>query len=152
MEMRARFSPEEWSTVTEAPLQAATRVIGADPGGSIRESLSIRRVYAAARGLRGESPLLDELVASSPSVGLQHLRGDADPLAAGDARLRSALAILAGKASSQDVDAYKGFVLAVVHTVAEANREGGFLGVGGEEVSAREQAALDEIAALMELG
>jgi hypothetical protein len=49
-----------------------------------------------------------------------------------------------------DVDAYKGFVLAVAQTAAEANREGGFAGVGGEEVSEREQAALDEITAILE--
>jgi hypothetical protein len=47
------------------------------------------------------------------------------------------------------VDAYKGFVLAVVHATAEANREGGVIGIGGEEVSAPEQAALDEISALL---
>jgi hypothetical protein len=41
-------------------------------------------------------------------------------------------------------------VLAVVQTAAEAHREGGFVGIGGEEVTEREQAALDEIATLLE--
>jgi hypothetical protein len=54
------------------------------------------------------------------------------------------------RATAEDVEAYKGFVLAVVQTVAETNREGGFAGIGGEEVAEREQAALDEIAALLE--
>jgi hypothetical protein len=143
MASSAQFTAQEWSAVSEAPLLAAARVVAADGGGSIRESLAVRRVYAAARELRGESPLLDALVASSPSL-------DDLPADPGYARLQAALAVVKAKATLEDADAYKGFVLAVVQTVAEANREGGFAGIGGEEVSEREQAALDELTALLE--
>jgi hypothetical protein len=139
----AQFTPEEWSALAEAPLLAAARVVAAERGGTIRENLAIRRVYAAARELRGESPLLDALVESSPSLDLKRVD-------AGHARLQSALVVVKAKASPEDAEAYKGFVLAVVQTVAEANREGGFAGIGGEEVSEREQAALDELTALLE--
>jgi hypothetical protein len=40
-------------------------------------------------------------------------------------------------------------VIAVAETVAGAHREGGFLGVGGRDVSEREQTALDEIRATL---
>jgi hypothetical protein len=143
--LRANFSPEEWSTVAEAPVLAGARVISAQRGGALREKFAIGEVYAAARELRGESALLDELVMSSPSM-----RAGRDSLAASGARLRAALDILKAKVAPADVDAYKGFVLAVAQTAAEANREGGFAGVGGEEVSEREQAALDEITAILE--
>jgi hypothetical protein len=149
MTSRAGFSPEEWSIVAEAPLLAGARVVAAERGGTIRESLSIRRVYAAARELHGESALLDDLVASSPSFDALRARAAGDPVAASNEALRSALAILQARATPVDVDAYKGFVLAVVQTVAEAHREGGVAGIGGEEVSEREQAALDEIGALL---
>ena len=149
MTSKAGFNAEEWSVVAEAPLLAGARVVAAERGGTIRESLAIGRVYAAARELHGESALLDELVASSPSIDLLRIRGAGDPVAASHERLRAALAILEAKATPEDVDAYKGFVLAVVQTVAEAHREGGFAGIGGEEVSEREQAALDEIGALL---
>jgi hypothetical protein len=147
MTVRANFSPEEWASITEAPLLAGARVAAAESGGAIAERFSIGRVYAAARELRGESALLDELVASKPSIDLEKLRG---AVAASNERLRAALTALDQKAAPDDVAAYKGFVLAVVETVAEANREGGFAGIGGEEVSAREQAALDEMSALLE--
>jgi hypothetical protein len=150
MTLRANFNAEDWSIVTEAPLLAGARVVAAERGGTIRENLAIRRVYAAARELRGESALLDELVASSPSIDLERIRRARDPVAVSDARLRAALDVLKEKTTPADVDAYKGFVLAVVQTVAEANREGGVVGIGGEEVSEREQAALDEIGALLE--
>jgi hypothetical protein len=144
---RAEFNAEEWSIVAEAPLQAGARVAAAERGGAVHEKLAISRVYAAARELRGESALLDELVASPPSIDLEQMRGAG--VAAGNERVRAALAILQAKATPEDVDTYKGFVLAVVQTVAEALREGGFLGIGGEEVSEREQAALDEIGAVL---
>ena len=149
MTLQANFTAEEWAAVAEAPLLAGARVVAAERGGTLRESLAVRRVYAAARELHGESALLDALVASSPSIDLHGIRRNADPVAASSERLRAALGILQAKASPEDVDAYKGFVLAVVQTVAEANREGGVVGIGGEEVSEREQVALDEIGAVL---
>jgi hypothetical protein len=38
----------------------------------------------------------------------------------------------------------------VAETVARAHKEGGFLGFGGKEVSDKEQAALDRIAAVFD--
>jgi hypothetical protein len=148
--LKAEFNAEEWSIVAGAPVLAGARVAAAERGGTIRERFAITEVYAAARELRGESALLDELVASSPSIHLQQMRGDGDLVATSNERLRAALAVLEGKATPEEVDAYKGFVLAVVQTAAEAHREGGFVGIGGEEVTEREQAALDEIGALLE--
>jgi hypothetical protein len=148
--LKAEFNAEEWSIVAGAPVLAGARVAAAERGGTIRERFAITEVYAAARELRGESALLDELVASSPSIHLQQTRGDGDLVATSNERLRAALAVLEGKATPEEVDAYKGFVLAVVQTAAEAHREGGFVGIGGEEVTEREQAALDEIGALLE--
>ena len=148
MSSQPQFTPQEWAAVAEAPLLAAARVVAAERGGTISENLAVRRTYAAARELRGESALLDALVASPPPLDLLD---DEDAVAAGNARLQSALTVVKARATPADVGAYKGFVLAVVQSVAEANREGGFAGIGGEEVSAREQAALDQLTALLEL-
>jgi hypothetical protein len=150
MTTKADFNAEEWATVSEAPLLAGARVVAAERGGTIRESFAIGQVYKAAREMRGESPLLDALLASPPSFDLDELKRAGDPVVASTERLRAALSILKQKAPPEDVDAYKGFVLAVVQTAAEAHREGGFIGIGGQEVSEREQTALDEIAALLE--
>ena len=62
MTTKADFNAEEWSTVVEAPVYAAMRVITADRGGTLRESLAMGHVYQEARGHHGESELLDELV------------------------------------------------------------------------------------------
>ncbi len=123
MTKKADFNADEWAKVVEGPLLAGMQVITTDRGGTIRESMAMGQVYAQARQQQGAGELLDELVATPPAM---------DP-----ARMRSA------------GDAYKGFVRAVADAVAHAHKEGGFLGVGGKEVSPEEQAALDEIEATL---
>src|SRR3954467_15660669 len=100
----AQFTADEWSAVTEAPLLAAARVVAAERGGTMRENIAVRRVYSAARELHGESALLDALVASSPPLALQHMLHGDEPIAAGDARLQTALAAVRAKAGPADVD------------------------------------------------
>ena len=53
-------------------------------------------------------------------------------------------------ATDAEVVEYKRFVFALADTVAKAHKEGGFLGIGGTQVSEHEQAALDEIAAIFD--
>ena len=150
MTSKADFNAEEWSTLAEGPLFAGVRVVTSERGGTIRESFAISKVYAAARQSQGENALLDELVASPPAVDPQKLQGAGDPAAAVGERLRSAVAILNEKGAPEDVEAYRQFVLSVAQAAAEAHKEGGFVGIGGKQVSAQEQAAIDEIRSLLE--
>jgi hypothetical protein len=146
---KADFNADEWSKVVEAPLLAGLHVVAADRGGSIRESVAVARVYAEARKGKGESELLDELAATPPAVDQKQVRsaGDLGPQAT--ARLREAVGILQQKASPEEVDAYRNFVMDVAEAAAKAHKEGGFIGIGGKQVSEKEQAALDEIQAAL---
>jgi hypothetical protein len=146
---KADFNAEEWSTIVEGPLLAGMRVVTADRGGTIRESLAMGQVYAQARQRHGESELLDELVSSPPAMDQERLRASGDLSAASTERLREALRILEQKASPDEVEAYKRFVTDAAEAVAKAHKEGGFVGIGGTQVSEREQAALDEITAAL---
>jgi hypothetical protein len=47
---------------------------------------------------------------------------------------------------------YREFILRVAETAARAHKEGGFLRIGGKEVSEREQAVLDELAGVVGAG
>jgi hypothetical protein len=135
MTRRADFNAEEWSTVVDAPLYAALRVIAASHGGALRESLAMGRAYQDARAHHGESELLDELVKSPPAI-------DAD-------ELRDAIGIVEAKATAAETDSYKAFVMRVAQAVASAHKEGGFLGIGGKQVSDAENQALDETSAAL---
>jgi hypothetical protein len=142
---KAAFNAEEWSTLVEAPALVALRVIAADRGGTLRETLSLGRAYAEARQSQG-ADLLEAIVSSAPEIDREGLKNPEELNARSDAVLREALGLLEGKATPEEVEAYRKFVLKVGDTVAHAHREGGFLGIGGKEVSASEQAVLDDIA------
>ncbi len=149
MTKKADFNAEEWSNVVEGPLLAGMRVMTADRGGTIRESMAMGQIYAEARQQQGGSELLDELVSTPPAMDPAKMRSAGDVGKASSEGLREALRLLEQKASAEEADAYRDFVRAVAGAVARAHKEGGFLGVGGKEVSPDEQAALDEIEATL---
>ena len=146
MTKKADFNAEEWSKVVDGPLYAGMRVISAERGGTLRETVAMGRVYQEARQRQGESELLDELIKSPPSIDPERIRAAGGDLAAVTTQeLRDAMAILEAKASPAEVDDYKRFVMTVAQAVASAHKEGGFLGIGGKPVSDAENRALDEI-------
>jgi hypothetical protein len=146
MTKRADFNAEEWTTVVNAPVYAGLRVIAASRGGTIRETLAMGRVYQDSRAHHGDSELLDELAKSAPAIDPNQAReaqGNISELAT--QQLRDAIAIVGAKATPPETDAYKKFVMTVAQAVASAHKEGGFLGVGGKQISDAENQALDEI-------
>ena len=151
MTKKADFNADEWSTVVEGPLLAGMRVVTAHRGGTIRESLAMGKTYAKAREQHGESELLDDLVSAPPAMDPNRVRSGEDIGRVSTERLREAVQLLEQKASPEELDAYKHFVLTLAEAAANAHREGGFMGIGGEHVSESEQVALDEIAATLEL-
>jgi hypothetical protein len=149
MTKKADFNAEEWSTLVEGPLLAGMRVITAGRGGTLRESLAMGQTYAQARRQHGESELLDDLVSAPPAMDPSRFRSGEDISAVSTERLREAVRLLDEKATPEEAEAYKAFVLALAEAAAKAHREGGFMKVGGKQISEGEQAALDEIAATL---
>jgi len=151
MTRKADFNAEEWARLVEAPLLAGMRVVTASRGGKIRETVAMAKTYAKAREGQGESELLDDLVASPPAIDPARPLEGGDVAAASAERLREAVGLLESKASPEEVEAYKRFVVAVAEAAAKAHKEGGFLGVGGKQVSEEEQAVLDDLATTLGL-
>jgi hypothetical protein len=149
MTKKADFNAEEWSKVVEAPLLAGLRVVAADRGGKIRETVAMAKVYGEARKDKGKSELLDELVATAPAVDQQRVRSEGDLGPQSTARLTEALEILRQKATPEELDAYRNFVMDLAEAAAKAHKEGGFIGIGGKPVSESEQKVLDEILATL---
>jgi hypothetical protein len=146
MTTRAAFNAEEWAAVTTAPTLAALYVSAADRGGGISESLAAARAYATARSQAAGGFLADVL--SSPPALDRTAAQEAKEQA--PSKLRNAVRILERHAGDDEVNEYKRFVYSVAEAVAQAHREGGFLGIGGQPVSAAEQKALDEIASIFD--
>ncbi|MGI9184983.1 MAG: hypothetical protein ACR2GZ_08465 [Solirubrobacteraceae bacterium] len=150
MTSKADFNAEEWSTVVDGPLYAGMRVISADRGGTLRESLAMGRAYQEARTHHGDSELLDELVKSPPAIDPDRVREAGGNIATvATNQLREAVGILAAKATAAETDDYKRFVMTIAQAVASAHKEGGFLGIGGKQISDAENQALDELSAAL---
>ena len=147
MTRKADFNAEEWSLLLEGPPTAGMIVISSERGGTLRETVSMAQVYAEARRQDGPSELLDAIVSEDPRVDRSRYQSVDDLRTEGLRRLREAVALLERKATPEEVDDYRRFVRTVAERAAHAHKEGGFLGVGGQPVSAGEQAALQEIAA-----
>ena len=141
---KADFTEEEWNLLREAPPGAGLVVLTAQRGGSFRETFAMAKAYTDARSERGASQLLDEIASSKPERDHTHY-GSVDELKQHVlARLREAVAVLEDKATPEEVDDYRRFVLAVAQKVAAAHRE------NGVDVSPAEQAAIDEISAALD--
>jgi hypothetical protein len=141
MTTKSEFNAEEWERVARAPALAGVMVALADRGGSFRESLALGKAYAAAKRDGSSSELLKELVASPPSLDRESA-GQPDQI---PEQIREAVRIVEEKATPDETEEYRQFILRLADVVAHAHKEGGTLGIGGKEVSPEEQAALDRL-------
>jgi len=146
MTAKADFNAEEWSQVAEAPPIAGLIVITAQRGGTIRETMQMAKYWTAEREQHGDNELLDALLASRPEVNPKQFENAEALRSGGLEKLRAAVALLESKATPEEVEGYKRFTIGLAQRVAEADKSGGVLGVGGERVSANEATALGEIA------
>ena len=140
MTTKADFTPDEWEIVLEGPTGAGMIVAAAERGGTFRETFSMSKAYSEARHQPGESELVDEIISSKPKVDRTKHRSYEELKEHGLGQLRDAVAVLEQKATADEVDGYRRFVLALVQRVAAAHEE------HGERVSDSETAAIAAIA------
>jgi hypothetical protein len=157
MAFKDNFAPEDWARVVGAPMLAGIAVTAAAPGGlwgAVRESTAAAGALRA--GKSGSSPLLAEIAAAyetsevrdmARGVLKEQARGKkpAEVVDAALAELGGVAALGASKAPEAAPD-FKAWLREIATTVAEAGTAGGFLGFGGEKVSAAEKAPLDRLA------
>jgi hypothetical protein len=140
MTTQADFTDAEWELVLEGPTEAGKMVIAAERGGTFRESFSMSKAYAEARGAVGASELIDVVVTSKPKVDRTRHGSFEDLKEHVLQQLRDAIAVLESKAAPEEVDDYRRFVLKLARRVAEAHEE------HGQRVSDAEEAAIVLIA------
>jgi hypothetical protein len=143
MTTKAAFSPEEWKAVLEGPPSAGMIVVTAAHGGMFKETVAMSKAYVDARSQHGSSELLDEIVAAKPAMDHTRYHSPDELRDNGLEHLRSAVTVLEGKATPQEVDDYRRFVLALANKVAAAHRE------GGQDVSPPEAEAIQQISAAL---
>ena len=139
MTTQAAFTPEEWKVVLEGPSTAGMIVITAEHGGTFRETIAMSKAYTEARAQHGESELLDEIVSAKPKVDHTLYHSPEELRDHGLAQLRDAMALLASKATAEERDDYRHFVINLANEVAAAHRE------HGQSVSPEEANAIQQI-------
>lgn len=138
---KADFTAEEWDTVLEGPTSAGLIVSAAQRGGTFREAFAMARAYTEARKQHGESALLDEIVSHKPEVDRTRSHSPEELKEHGLQHIRDAVALLSQKATPEELDDYRRFVISLAERVAGAKTE-----AGDEPVSDSEKAAIGEIA------
>lgn len=160
MSDKSTYTAEEWSALRGAPQLVALAVATSGASGivgTIQEAFSSSAGLVA--GMKSPSPLVSALCQRDEIVaGQQDLKAALPSLKAGDAdamkeklsqlaldRVRAAVSAVEAKGTPQEVEAYRAFLTGLGQRVAEAAKEGGFLGFGGERVSEREKRMLAAI-------
>jgi len=139
MTSKTDFTPEEWHLILEAPPSAGMIVVTAQRGGSFRETIAMAKAYAEARQQHGKSELLDDIVAAKPERDHTHYHSFEELKQQGLRYLRDSVGLLKTKASPEEVEEYRRFIITLSQKVAAAHRE------HGQEVSTSEEAAINEI-------
>jgi hypothetical protein len=158
MGIKDNFSAEEWNDLLRAPMLVSYAIAGASPSdqdGFIQEMSAVADAIVEGGQQAAKESLLDRVVADIMANAEDERRGATEniPVSAIKARAldncRHVASLLQTKASAEEAEAYKLWVLAVAERVAAATKEGGFLGFGGTMVSESEVATLNEIAAAL---
>ena len=160
MATKSDFSADQWRTLRETPHLVVIAVAAAGASGlfgSLKEAIA--PAGAMIEALQGDNELLRHICHKDEmKAAVDEIKDDAKAggriediraffADAANARAKAAIAILKEKGSAGDVDAYADFLLKLADKVANAAKEGGFLGFGGERVSEPERAMMASLAA-----
>jgi hypothetical protein len=139
MTSKTDFTAEEWLLILEAPPSAGLIVVTAQRGGSFRETIAMAKAYAEARQQHGKSELLDDIVAAKPERDHTHYHSFDELKEQGLRHIRDSVGLLKSKATPEEVEEYRRFIITLSQKVASAHRE------HGQDVSESEQAAIRDI-------
>ena len=157
MTSKADFTEEEWVRIRRAPFVAGLAISIADPGGPIELAKETIATLKAA-----STPPSQEELLVAVSQDIQSMVNQKQNPMAGFKPDRSALAgkmildelagvneILTAKATPEEADAFRRWLLAAAQAAADGAKEGGFMGFGAELVSQGEQRMLGELRAAL---
>ena len=154
MTTKTDYTEEEWAQLRRAPVVAGMAITLADPGGPIEvfkeSSAVLKLVLAAAQA--GRDDLVGEAAKDVKELAEQHHSplGDFKPHGAMAGKeiideLASVRATLDAKATPEESEAFRKWLLECAQSAAEAAKEGGFMGWHSVRVSEGEKKMLDQL-------
>ncbi|MDG2614679.1 hypothetical protein P7L53_00335 [Thermoleptolyngbya sichuanensis XZ-Cy5] len=165
------FSEEEWAALTQAPMQAIialTLADKADPVSFMKEVQAGVKILAVEQQRQDLPPdgLVSSVVSALNEVDLadstpadslllkkefqilryiRDLQNASEGRNAAIAHFDKVKSVLATKVTGVQANEYRDWLLAIATKVAEAVKEGGFLGIGGEKISQAEASVLRKL-------
>lgn len=163
MTTKKDYTTEEWNQLLESPLQAGYYVIYADPSitGMFKEMKALFKAVLEQAIPDGAQELVGSLVADikEKSENKEEMPSS-DDMSTGDPKeimarmlkfVQGVAALVDAKATSEEATGFKEWLYAVAKAVSEAAKEGGFMGMGGEQVSENEKAALENLKSSLQI-
>jgi hypothetical protein len=154
MATKTDFTTDEWVQLLKAPGWASIAVVAASPSGPIGV---IKELFAAGKLLAeakqgAQNPLVSAVVNDLVTSEGRHQAQPSDVAGKSPDEVRTAaiaslkqVATLVDAKGDADADGFKRWLAVLAERVAQASKEGGFLGIGGTRVSEQEAATLSEI-------
>lgn len=149
--VRDTYTEAGWNAIKGAPLAAMAMVAAASPSkgtGAAAEFAAAAGAISQAASDANPASLLNMAFSGGPSqdeidaiVGRIDVANPLELIKTGISQV--------SQGSPDEVAAYKATILNAAQATAEASKEGGFLGIGGTQVSVEEQAVLDKIKAAL---
>jgi hypothetical protein len=153
MTSKKDFTDEEWTRIRRAPLVAGVAISLADPGGPIEVAKETVATLRSATLPPSQEELLASVALDVQVLAQQRQNplGEFKPRSGQQVleELRGVNELVTAKATPEEVAAFRRWLLAAAQAAADAAKEGGFMGFGGEQVSAGEQQMLDQVRAAL---
>ena len=162
MAKKADFTPEEWQQLLSLPQVASLYLALASPSGPLgiaQEMMASTKGIVEALKSSSGNELIDAVAADIREKAEKRERlepplktsNDPNEMKAQCVQIfREAAALLSQKAPAE-AQAYKQWVYQAAQNSANAAKEGGVFGIGGERVSEAETAALKELAIALDI-
>jgi hypothetical protein len=146
----SKFSQDEWQTIRAGPASAGTLVMASSLSGLTGLLAETQAIALTLRelGLASQSAFVRELLhptqapAAAPREAFKSLEDARENLLN---RVRQAAFLVDSRVAADDALEYKKLMMSVAERTAAAALEGGFLGLGGVQVSETERAVLEEL-------
>lgn len=152
-----RFSPVEWSVLTELPVRIVASAVTVDESSSLGVLLEqVTGLTQLSNGAmqRPDSKLVQAIFEQYKDEG----QGETNTLELSEQwvenlvpetleRARQAAEILATRVSNEEALDYKSWLLETAEAVCAASKTGGFLGIGGTRVTESEEQFLRDLSA-----
>jgi hypothetical protein len=155
MSKQTDYTPEEWKTISAAPVLAGLLVSVSDmsgPIGVVKEAMAVvKAVTESAASTSNEliKTLAQEIKARGGKPDMPALPADPEGVRAALIDNCKRAAAVVSQKSAAEAEEYKRWLVSLARKTAEASKEGGFLGIGGTVVSEEESSAVNELASAL---